>query len=518
MPWKLFRSRPRLLLVALEAEGTPAIDLEFWQRALSPSPPDVPPEQRQTVADFWEQCTYGEISPRVGQVTRMQLPVDDPDWTVARTSTDPGQEQVAATRRLMLRALRGGRGFMIAMSGPYLCVLISSLPLARAYAVPGFTRHPWPVAMLSNDSEHATVTHELGHMFGFAHPWGLTGAHPATRDGEYGSPYCVMGMATRQSEVCRSLAVWPGVHGSTPGSSFWLAAGPRLSHAGFLAARQLLRRRPATVVARAPRGNTPLKLTMTDPGGPAQTPRAALVRYPDHDICIEVRRPRPERSDFMDWDARLDLRRTGSTERPSDRDLHDSPGLVVHRIDTGRGRRRTPNNVPRVTYLGSIPLPPSGTRDLHLESGGHLTVLADDGDRVEVALTDGPASPRTEICSLYPADRRDRGAKLPWRVSLHGHVYGGQGNRLTWEIGDLRLTDLKPGDVVRHQVPLPVTDQASGNDSAPGQIEVQVAWDQLTLLIDPCPVGFDLPVRLTTSNGAHAHSEHVVHVPPSRQI
>ena len=89
---------------------------------------------------------------------------------------------------------------------------------------------------------------------------------------------------------------------------------------------------------------------------------------------------------------------------------------------------------------------------------------------------------------------------------------------LTWEIGDLRLTDLKPGDVVRHQVPLPVTDPASGNDSGPGQIEVQVAWDQLTLLIDPCPVGFDLPVRLTASNGAHAHSEHVVHVPPSRQI
>lgn len=518
--WSLSRLRPRLLVIALEEESLPEQDLSFWRQALSPSPQGVPAAHRQTIADYWEQCTYGEIRMTHGHTIRLRLRFDDQDWTAVRSNRDLGTEQSAAARRLMQRALRGGRGFALSVSGPYLCVLISSLPVAREFAVPGFTKHPWPVAVLASQSAHTTFTHEIGHLLGFAHPWGLTGGHRDTRTGEYGSPYCVMGTASRQYEVCRHLDRWPGTHGPIPDSNFWSAAGPRVSHASFLATRTLLRPRPATEVQAAPRGQETRDVTLTDPGGPAAVPRGVLLRYTDHDLCLEVRRPRPGRTDFMDWDARLDLRRTGTGTLPPDRDLHDGPGVVVHRIDQVPGSRGWRFGIAtrprRVTYLGSIPLPPSGTRDLHLPSGAHLTVISDDGDRVLVRVSDGPVSPRTEICSLYPADRRDRGAIRPWIVQLHGHAYGGNGHRLTWEVGDLPLRDLGPGQMVVKHLPLPVVSHEPLGGT-PGLIQITATWDQITLRIDPCAVAFDLPIRLTSTGNDRARSEHVIHVPPSRR-
>lgn len=512
------RARPLLAVVSVEDQAAPGVDLDFWGRALSPSPAEVPAHLRQSVADFWDQCTYGEIRPRVHHTLRLRITADDPDWRKVRESEEPGPEQSLAARRLCARALRANRSVLASIK-PSLFVLISSLPVARAFSVPGPLRPPWPVAVLAQQSTHTTFCHELGHLFNYGHPWGLRGDHPSTHDGEYGSPYCVMGMASRQPEVCRTLAPWPGAAGTSVDPQFFSAAGPRLSHASFLATRNLLRGRPGTRSIPAPEPGQVLDLELTDPGGPEGLPRGILIEYADHHLSVEVRRPRPERVDFMDWDARLDLRRRGVSDNYADRDLHDGPGVIVHRIHQDRSRSRLPwgwgSGPGRVTYLGNIPLPPSGTRDLHVDSGAHLTVLSDDGDRVVVQLGEGPVRARTEICATYPAGRRDRGAVRPWRVALHGHAYGGNGHALTWEVGGLRLSDIKPGVWIRRSVPLPM---ASGAPAQVPQLQVEVAWDELTLQIDPWPVAFDLPVRLSVSGEDQSSTEHVIRVPPSRSV
>lgn len=497
----------RVAILWLEDESEPPADPSFWVRALSPSDASTPPPARQTVADFWNQCSDGGLALRVDRVIRRRLPANDPDWVTARSSTDPDSETALATAKLVRRSIGLSQWLRLFFGRqPRVLVVISSAPVVRAYAVAPWRGGPlWPIALFDRASTHHTVAHEIGHLLGFAHPWGLTEREQGYAGGEYGSPYCVMGTAGRLSEVCRSLEPWPATGDSSTAGAFWTRAGPRLSRASLLATYPKL---SASSTQTVPLGDEPVEFTLTDTAGPAGLPRAVLLARADHDLVIEVRRPRS--GSGIDWDSRLDLRRSGGPTLLSDRDLHDGPGLVVHRLDRPPGSdRKAPR---RVTYLGSVPVPPGGVRDLSVAPDVRLTLLSDDGSQVVARAERGADVRIAEICVLTDVCRKDRGRVRPWRVRLHGHVYGATQPHLVWQVAGRELS-ASPGRGKWTKVQLPVT---VGDQTVPVAVEVDMNWDEIALQIDPCPVGFELPISLASADPDDDTVTKTLWVPPSR--
>ncbi|MFZ2501297.1 MAG: hypothetical protein WAW88_01310 [Nocardioides sp.] len=505
--------RQRLWILPILAPDEPPLDEAFWSRALSISPTDVPALDRTTVGDFWFDSTEGRMRLDAQMLHPLRLATDDAVWTRARESDSPGPEQTVALRELLRRGLRGQNGRRTAVSTVTRVLMVSSLPVAREYASwPRLYRYPTATALVATNSSHTVIAHEVGHVLGFAHPHGLVSDINGTLTTEYGSPYCVMGTARRHHEICTTLTRWPQPSELPDRSVFFAAAGPRLSRASLIAHRLLKPlsawRRPPWLTRVKLHPGGALQLRLTDATGPAGLPRAALIRPPGRErYVVEVRRPRPDAA-HVDWDARLDLRRLPESMRQHpDHDTHDSPGVVLHRLDPMPLRFLGSSLLPpffrvayRVTYVGSIPLPPGGDRDTGWgEPGLHVTLLADDGEVVEVGLAADQAAPKAEICTLAATSKPKGGAT----VLVHGHVYGVAAQEIRWRIGGIDLPFLGVGEAHRQKlvVPLSVADPHGGTVRRGIKVVAWARWDELELQVSRERGRFTLPIGLIGPGG-----------------
>lgn len=507
----------RVVALLLQHEPGAGWPAEFVARLLTRSSEATPPEQRSTAADYWWDCTMGlvDLSGRV--VATALLPSDDESWTAARQSPDPGVDHLAGLTDVVRRTLTredvdGATGLLV----------VSSLPVARPYAADvRLGRRRLPTALVGAGTSHMVLVHELGHVFGFEHPWGLYTEAAGTASREYGSPYCVMGTARRFTSVCTSLDPWPDTpNDAEPG--FFDIAGPRLSMAELVAwlLRGPDRRAPElpwlrTVSVPEATEGPPVTVQLTHQDGPADLPRAVLAQTPDgRRFVVEVRRPLPDRA--VDWDARLDLLRRHN-ERPGrapSKDLDDGPGVVMHTIEdlpgptgikallVGRRLRRPRRSV----YVGAIPLPASGDLDVSSPDAApwvaRLVGSTEGDDVVTVEIGAVGSAPTAGLDWSYVDDD-------PHHIHLQAHTVGFERPELRWRAAGVQLPWLRVGDghvqrVYVGRVVTPTADPvapavaepaSTGTSWRPVPVRLQASWDQLCVHAEP--VGGSYSARIT---------------------
>lgn len=378
-------------------------------RLVNPSDGTVPPAERSSLADFFADCTMGHLTLTGRVALQTILPEDDPDWLTVRTGTDPGPADGEALTRVVAKCRAAGATF----DADDIILIVGSLPSDREFATRiRLDGRSHRVTYVSTATSHQVMAHELGHTLGFAHPYGLVHDVFGRATTEYGSPYCVMGPASRHHEVCTRLTPWPTFFAPET-VPFFDFAGPRLSLAELVAwgmRSSLVLRPPTAGVAHEELPDEGwAEFSVTDQDGPADVPRVVVGRTSNGQVLtFEVRRRLSSRA--VDWDAALDLRRATdlrirplfARRRANERDLHDSPGVVVHRIasvldpdaeteDFVSGDAWLPH---RAVYVGTIPLPLAGDTDLRWidEKEWQIRALtADDGTvRLRVGTTAHP--------------------------------------------------------------------------------------------------------------------------------
>lgn len=490
-----------LLVTDRPGSGWPAA---WVHRLLNPSGAGVPPELRTTAADYWWDCTLGLVALRGTVAHQVVLPPDDPAWLASRSGADPGVAHARGLADLVRTHLHPD-----SVSAATGLIVVSSLPTARAYATDvRLGRRRIPTAFVGVGTSHMVLCHELGHVFGFEHPWGLYTEVLGVASREYGSPYCLMGTARRFTEVCTPVEGWPDTpNDAEPG--FFDVAGPRLALAELVA--WLLRgpeRMPGHLpwlqsVTVPPGGTVRIRVTHQD--GPGELPRAVLAATPDgRRFVVEVRRPLPHRA--VDWDARLDLRRRHD-ERPGfppSADLHDGPGVVLHKIEdlpgptgirallAGAHLRRPRRSV----YIGAIPLPPAGDLDITSPDAAPWVVrLLDATPAGAVTLEIGarPGVPTARLDWRYVDDDRHH-------VHLQAYTEGFERPELRWRAAGVQLPWLSVGDgrVEEARVGRVVTPAGApaATRREPVDIRLQSSWDQLCVHADPAGGSYTARVTL----------------------
>lgn len=258
-----------------------------------------------------------------------------------------------------------------------------------------------------NTSDFTFLCHEVGHVLGFNHTFGLLNngsdwngsAPPLIESYEYGSPYDLMSSATfggrwqgspphyNASPTFRlpAIAGWTG--------SLW--AGPNVS-------RALLHFQQPSAMA-----GTVLDRNYPAPGArvyervwaPDQSGRpTVLVLHPPQEPANGLGRVYVEYRPARGWDAGLGL--TGPQL--------DRAGAVVHTVT------ELPNTDPKVWYRGSVPTG-SIDRDLAVETTALVVTAHEDpaGNFVDIEVTVG-SRPWVEV-DQFDYWVRDSGVELPER-------------------------------------------------------------------------------------------------------
>lgn len=492
-------------IVALPLQHAPGAGWppDFLQRLLDPSPPGTPPELRTTVADFWHDSTRGVLHTSGRVLPPVVLPGDDPDWVAARLGIDPDQTHRQALGALVRRflppaAVRDATGLLV----------VGSLPVERAYTAElRVGRRTLQVAFVSDQTHHTILAHELGHVFGFEHPWGLAIEVAGLRTREYGSPYCVMGTARRYDEVCTPVPALPGA--PEDAAEFFRIAGPRVSLAELVAWGMRDRGRRLTAADAGwlpwlrvpPGGSATVRLTDRERSG--SLPAAVVVETAaSRRFVLEVRRPDPRRG--VDWDGGLDLRRwyQRRADRDPSLDLHDGPGVVLHRLEslprpvswrerlTNNGRRR----VHRAVYVGTIPLPAAGDLDVTSTQALPWTarLLDADDEGATVLVSADTVVPRMDLRAEQVDDEGRH-------VHVWAHTVGFERPEFSWRMAGERLPFLGVGDGHRQTwtVGRAVTPGGGGPESwQPVRMTIQASWDVVCLHTDPAGGSFPLGVRV----------------------
>jgi hypothetical protein len=258
-----------------------------------------------------------------------------------------------------------------------------------------------------NISDFTFLCHEVGHVLGFNHTFGLLNngsdwngsAPPVIESNEYGSPYDIMSSATFGAR-------WEGpppYYSASPtfqlpaiaGWTGSLGAGPNVS-------RALLHfQQPSAMVGTALERNYPA------PGArvyervwaPDQSGRpTVLVLHPPQEFPSGLGRVYVECRAARGWDAGLGL--TGPQL--------DRAGVVVHTVTD------VPGTGLRVWYRGSVPTG-SIDRDLAVETTTLVVTAHEDpaGNFADIEVTVG-ARPWVEV-EEFDYQVRDSGAELPER-------------------------------------------------------------------------------------------------------
>lgn len=524
-------------------------------RLVNPSGATVPAAERSTLADFFADCTMGHLQLSGSVSLQTVLPEDDPDWLTVRTGTTFGPADSEALSRLLGKCRQAGATF----GSDDLLLIVGSLPSDREFATRvrvGEEFHR--VTYVSIHTSHQVMAHELGHMLGFAHPYGLVHDVFGRATAEYGSPYCVMGPASRHHEVCTTLTPWPTFLEPEKVALFRFA-GPRLSMAELVAwgyRTQLVLRPNENGVAHEDlpdQGWT--EFSVTDQDGPADVPRVVVGHLPDGQILtFEVRRPLTGRA--VDWDARLDLRRatdlrirtgllTGSRGPADETDLHDSPGVVVHRIasvldphaeteDFASGDAWLPH---RAVYLGTIPLPLSGDTDLRWVDAEEWRIRATGADDGTVRLQVG-TSPHLAENGATLQVLRSHGTELgrviagPFEVAgvgedchvgqyyafqvarqhtvlLQARSHGFDNPEFCWvvaghEVGWGRIGSHRTAVfTLPVSVEVPTGYQSAETQTHPATVEVHTGWDQATVRVSGLPGRARLEITCLVRGQAH---------------
>lgn len=313
------------------------------------------PAEHWSVADYWAQETDGEV--RVGFDHQPAVGVDatDADWVPFQTVTVPPGSDPALARlvaRVVAPAVLASTNGVVLVSHQVHAARAFCRPIDVAFAgVDGkASTRTLPITYVTAETKHRTLVHEVGHMLGLQHPFGIASTADVVMSPMYGSPPCIMGTAGRWDEV--SFDRTPAPVGSAIPPSVW-RGGPGCAMATLALWRQ------------APDGWGDLARHVAMPwlherawsdaadgfdvGDRSSTaPHAVLVgHWSTGGIVIEVRRPRATAT--PDWDAALRLDVEGLSVLEDD--VFDAPGIVVHRFED------IPGVGVRVVYAGTIPLP-----------------------------------------------------------------------------------------------------------------------------------------------------------------
>lgn len=256
--------------------------------------------------------------------------------------------------------------------------------------VEGFT-----VAVLpTSTSNHTFMCHEIGHVFGFDHTFGLDNNGTDWNPGdsnvilgpEYGSPYDLMSSASFGTRWLGTGPFWaasPTFNG--PAVSGWPNANSALSMGPHLSRANLHRFMPDALAGRV------VERPFPPPGGavrvrlvPASASKgqSLLILHPPNEPANGVGRVYVEYRTARGWDAGMDLLGASLSRE----------GVVVHSLVD------RPNVGPRVWYRGSIPAVSVDT-DVAVATTPLVVQIHDiDPERnwVEVSVTIGAAR-RVEI-------------------------------------------------------------------------------------------------------------------------
>ena len=373
-----------------------------------------------TAADFWHHTTEGAVQLRPQYLAPVFLAGNDVDWVAVNAAVNDGAGAQAASlvRRLVAESVIRAVPTIVLLSHGgladtaicYRVELQLPLPNGKSETLSRSVVH------LSTVDSQSLICHELGHALGFDHPLGVVSNQGGQDTTEYGSPYCVMGTASRWGQVSVTRTPWAGSQ-VPAGDGFWTNGGPGLSRAALINwgwDREV----DLTWARQVPWAEATSTQVLGDRGSGA---KRAIVYGSFDDQCIvaELRRPLPTHP--PDYDAAL------SFDFVRDNDLYDGPGVVVHEIRNLSGVGR------RCFYLGTIPVPGRGVGDLEIwgSGGRRLRLVSVDGDRVQISMS--AASPVTgsfvELTVALEARRRPHtevGRRvptlraLPYRVGLTG--------------------------------------------------------------------------------------------------
>lgn len=473
----------RLVALGIGRAGDEALrwPVEDVRRLLRPSPPQVPADRRLTVGDYWADCTGGAVDLSGSQALgwfELDDALADDVWRLFTPEhlrwADDGW-LVQAVQLLLDGCLTGP------LAGPDAAATVGTLRsadglvlLTTAESTVHWTQpvdlgggHRGSAAYLSTRATHTSICHEVGHLLGYGHSFGL----PSPDLGrEYGDPYCIMSarrFGGRADQVTTAVADPPLL----PGARLWQQVGPRPAQSLLWAAgpepAEGIRVDGVRVLAPSLDGG-PQPVRLAHVGRPGPEPHLLVLPLAagggEHWLTAEVRGPLPAPGTGVDWDGALALDRLATATRAADHDTSDAAGVVLHEVVGGQ-----------VVYRETVALPPGADTD---------AVLLVDGHQVTLRLTGWSDGVATLLVGAAPAVPmvwgRVEHAELPdgtLRFTVQLLSTGYHRPVFSWEVAGVTLLERSGlGSAPRSRM-LEVP-------SAAGQLHVVVAeacWDRMTV-------------------------------------
>jgi hypothetical protein len=502
-------------LVAL-CVGEPGDEARRWatsdiERLLRPSPTWVGGQDRCTIGDYWSDVTDGEVDLEDASVLPwFTLPRQHPAWQLLQKCHQPGaatadlkaglqslvdagmaEQPAESPDEAVARKLRVQE---LAAADVLVVFTTAESPLHWAqYVRLGLDdagRDDYrPAAYLSTSATHTSFAHEIGHLLGYQHSFGLNTGGVGE---EYGDPYCIMSarrFGGRSLQVTHALIR----QDLLPDEPLWTMVGPRIARATAWAQRTdwASPNSDDVRVLNRPAAPEPVRLAHTAlPIGPH--PRLVVVQASagTHWVTLELRGPLPGvETSGVDWDAALALDRIAGARRALDRDTADSPGLVIHEVDPLSRQ---------VTYRGTIVLPLAGDTDARIGEGDDAVIVRATGyqDGVASVLIGGPpavamAWTRARIVPAHDPDTR--------RIELRALTTGYDQPLFSWSVeGTTVVTDSRLGDpAVRTALAMP--DVLADRNV----VMVEADWDVLVIDVPvSSEISQPLVLRLDASEGS----------------